>query len=49
MEDRESQLLAVVAGFLSLTTVAVVLRFYVRLHLQKRFGLDDWLVLAAWV
>lgn len=36
-------------AFLTITTVSVALRFYVRIRLLGYFGLDDWMMLMAQV
>lgn len=35
--------------FLCLTALAVSLRLYVRGYMLRAFGLDDWILLFAWV
>ncbi|KAK0736178.1 hypothetical protein B0T21DRAFT_383798 [Apiosordaria backusii] len=45
--DRGPQLLAIDAAALGLALVATLLRGYVRIHLVRAFGIDDWLMAAA--
>lgn len=47
--DRGPQVSAVVGLFLSISTIAIVLRCYCRIVVVKAFGLDDWFALIAWV
>lgn len=51
MEDdnRGPQLRAVCIFFLTVATVSVALRSYVRVRLVKKFGIEDWFMVAAWV
>ena len=43
------EFVAVPATFIALATVAVSLRVYVRAAMLKTFGVDDWLLLLAFV
>jgi hypothetical protein len=43
------ELVVVSVIFLSLTAVAVLLRFYTRVFVTKSFQLDDWLMLVSLV
>lgn len=49
MVDRPAAVRGVAAAFLSLSSVAVILRCYVRLRIVKAFGGDDIVMLAAMV
>ncbi|TPX18570.1 uncharacterized protein E0L32_002427 [Thyridium curvatum] len=49
MEDRGPELAAVCWTFVTTAFVATALRCYVRTRIVKRFGLDDWTMLAALV
>jgi hypothetical protein len=49
MNNRGSQLAAVVICFLILTVTTVALRCYVRIRLIRAFGADDALSVAALV
>ena len=42
-------LIGVSAAMLFLATIPVLLRFYVRAMMLRSFGLDDWLLLLAFV
>lgn len=44
---RPTLLIAVPAVLLTLSTICVCLRFYVRAVMIKSFGVDDWLLLLA--
>lgn len=46
---RGPQLIAVFAFFMSLTTVVLALRVYVRARIVKAFGLDDWFATLGWL
>lgn len=46
---RGYQVVGVTYLFLVLSTISVLLRCYVRLFLVKRFGVDDYFALLAWV
>ena len=48
-DDRGPQISGVAGAFLALTTIAIVLRCYVRTFIVKSFGLDDWSAIFAWV
>lgn len=45
--NLDLSLTAIVAVFLALTSLAVLLRCYVRLAIQKRFAADDYLILFS--
>lgn len=51
MVDRRLQnvALAIIAVFPVLSTITVALRIYSRKYLTKHLGVDDYLILAAWV
>lgn len=49
IEDRGPELAAVCWTFVTTAFVATALRCYVRTRIVKRFGLDDWTMLAALV
>jgi hypothetical protein len=49
VDDLGPTLVVVSAIFIGMTTVAVALRFWVRIKMQKRFGLDDWLLVTGLV
>lgn len=51
MEDdnRGPQLRAVCIAFLSIATVSVALRAFVRIRMLKIFGIEDGFMVAAWV
>ena len=49
VEDRGPQLTAVCITFITLATVSVSLRAYVRLCILKVFGVEDAFMIAAWV
>ena len=49
VEDRGPQLTAVCIAFITLATIAVSLRAYVRLLLLKVFGVEDAFMIVAWV
>lgn len=46
---RGMQVLATYAVFAGLTTVAIALRVYTRVVIVRKFGLDDWFAVLAWV
>lgn len=46
---RGNEVLGVFALFLSLTTLATVLRVYCRIYLIQKFRVEDWLAVLAWV
>lgn len=48
-ESQQTTLVAVTIIFLTLATIFVALRFFVRVRLQKIFALDDWFMLAGYV
>lgn len=48
-ENRARELVAVVAACLFVATAIVCLRFYVRLVIIKKPGVDDWVLAAALV
>jgi len=48
-DSNGHELVIVAAIFMSLTTVAVLLRCYTRVAITKSFKLDDWLMLTAQV
>jgi hypothetical protein len=49
MQDRGPQLAGTCGSLLALGIVAVSVRCYVRLHITKSFGYDDWLMVATLV
>lgn len=49
IENRGPQLLGINILFLTLTSIASILRCYVRARMVKAFGGDDWLMMAAMV
>jgi hypothetical protein len=49
MVDRPAAVRGVAAAFLSLSSVAVILRCYVRLRIVKAFGWDDIVMIFAMV
>lgn len=48
-ENRGPSLLAGSSVVFVLATIAVILRLWARRLKRVKLGLDDWLVLAAWV
>jgi len=48
-ENRGGELVAVITALSIVTTVVVGLRFYVRLRIIKKLGIDDWVLAAALV
>jgi hypothetical protein len=48
-DDRSIELESVTVLFVVISTIAVVLRSYVRAILLKSFGADDWLAVATMV
>jgi hypothetical protein len=48
-ERRGPELYIVNTIFFTMATIAVLIRLYTRLFVRKWFGLDDWLILFAWV
>lgn len=48
-EKRGSELFFINSIFFALATSAICIRLYTRLFIRKWFGLDDWLILLAWV
>ena len=48
-DDRSLAVKAVAASFMSVASVAVVLRCYVRLYIVKGFGWDDAMMVFAMV
>lgn len=46
---RGNEVLGVFVLFLSLTTLATVLRVYCRIYLIQKFRVEDWLAVLAWV
>lgn len=49
IEDRGPQITGVGAAFCALASVAVGLRFFVRIRLLHAFGTDDWFMAVALV
>jgi hypothetical protein len=49
MVDRPAAVRGVAAAFLALSTIAVLLRCYVRLRIVKAFGWDDGFMILAMV
>jgi hypothetical protein len=49
LESRGWEIVTVALVFSSLATIVVALRIYVRLHILKKFGLDDWFIVASLV
>ena len=47
IENRGPELLGVNITFVTLASIAVLLRGYVRLGMVKAFGIDDWFMVAA--
>lgn len=47
--SRSSTSLVVTTVFLVISSVFVALRFISRIGVVKRFELDDWFMVAAWV
>ncbi|KAL4803035.1 hypothetical protein BDV18DRAFT_146147 [Aspergillus unguis] len=47
MVDRSAAVRGVAAAFLTLASIAVILRCYVRVRIIKGFGWDDWVMLLA--
>lgn len=48
-DDRASVLIGAVCLVCSVATIAVGLRLYTRSRMLKQLGIDDYLVLMAWV
>ncbi|KAK1779797.1 hypothetical protein QBC45DRAFT_373944 [Copromyces sp. CBS 386.78] len=46
---RAPQILGVAGFFLALSTTAILLRCYCRVFVVKKFGVDDWSALIAWL
>lgn len=46
---RGPQVLGVYSLFLGLTTLAIGLRAYCRVRIQRAFGWDDWFAVLGWV
>jgi len=49
VENLGPALVVVAAVFVGMTTIAVGLRLWVRIKIQKRFELDDWLLVGGLV
>lgn len=47
--DKGPELVILFAICLTITTVATILRVYVRAFLIKNFGIDDWTAVIGWV
>lgn len=48
-ESKRSEILAVLAILVSLSTIAVLMRITIRLRTKVGFGADDYCVIVAWV
>lgn len=48
-EYNGAEVVIVAIVFLALTTITVLLRFYVRIFITKSFSPDDWLMLVSQV
>lgn len=49
IEHVLAQLKSIAIAFIPITTIAVGLRLYTRGRYLKKIGVDDWLMLLAWV
>lgn len=47
--STRGDLFALSIPMMVLTTLAVALRVYVRGYMTKTFGVEDWLIIPAWV
>lgn len=47
--DNSPEILGITGAFFAAAAIAVLLRCYVRIHMLRIFGIDDWVMVAAMV